>query len=160
MPSLLEILKDPNYTNANQATKQAIFDKYSAQDENYAGANDATKQAIRARFGLTPPPAAPTSEPAPTEERGVLGYLGDVGAAFGAGAGQAVAAPGQLYRTFISKETEPGAIEQLGKRAAEYWEEKKSATQRAKERAVEQKVEAAEQAGAGILGQLALRLAK
>jgi hypothetical protein len=52
MPSLLEILKDPNYVNANPATKAAIFDKYSVQDLNYAEANDATKAAIRARFGI------------------------------------------------------------------------------------------------------------
>ena len=59
MPSLLEILNDPNYTGANAATKQAIFDKYSTQDENYTGANDPTKQAIRERFGLIQPQAAP-----------------------------------------------------------------------------------------------------
>ena len=59
MPSLLEILNDPNYQNANLATKQAIFDKYSAQDDNYVSANDATKNAIRQKFGLS----LPTSQP-------------------------------------------------------------------------------------------------
>jgi hypothetical protein len=54
MPSLLEVLNDPNYVNANEATKQAIFDKYSAQDDNYVNANDATKDAIRQRFGVIP----------------------------------------------------------------------------------------------------------
>lgn len=96
-------------------------------------------------------PAAP-QQPAVPEERGVTGYLGDLGAAFGAGAGQAVAFPGQLYR-LATGETEAGPIEQLGKRATEYWEAKKSETQRAKERAVEGKVKAAEEAGAGVLGQ-------
>ena len=96
-------------------------------------------------------PAAP-QQPAVPEERGVTGYLGDLGAAFGAGAGQAVAFPGQLLR-LATKETEAGPIEQLGKRATEYWEAKKSETQRAKERAVEEKVNAAEEAGAGVLGQ-------
>jgi hypothetical protein len=52
MPTLLEILRDPNYINANPATKQAIFDKYAPQDNNYLEANDATKAAIRQRFGL------------------------------------------------------------------------------------------------------------
>ena len=52
MPSLLEILNDPNYVNANQATKEAIFNKYSATDSNYTDANDATKEAIKKRFGM------------------------------------------------------------------------------------------------------------
>ena len=55
MPSLTEILKDPNYTNANEATKKAIFDKYSAQDVNFTGANAETQNAIRSRFGVMPP---------------------------------------------------------------------------------------------------------
>ena len=54
MPSLTEILKDPNYTNANEATKKAIFDKYSAQDVNFTGANAETQNAIRSRFGVMP----------------------------------------------------------------------------------------------------------
>lgn len=54
MPSLLEVLNDPNYVNANEATKQAIFDKYSAQEDDYVNANDATKNAIRQRFGVIP----------------------------------------------------------------------------------------------------------
>jgi hypothetical protein len=58
MPTLLEILQDPNYINANPATKKAIFDKYAPQDSNYVDANDATKAAIRQRFGLST--AAPT----------------------------------------------------------------------------------------------------
>ena len=70
MPSLIEILKDPNYINANPATKEAIFNKYAPQDENYTGANEATQQAIRQRFGLggaefkplATPPAAPKEE--------------------------------------------------------------------------------------------------
>ena len=52
MPTLLEILRDPNYINANPATKQAIFDKYAPQDTNYTEANEATRAAIRQRFGL------------------------------------------------------------------------------------------------------------
>ena len=52
MPSLQEILADPNYVNANEATKEAIFNKYAPQDKDYSGANDATKEAIRQRFGL------------------------------------------------------------------------------------------------------------
>ena len=52
MPTLLEILNDPNYINANDATKKAIFDRYAPQDQNYTGANEATQFAIRQRFGV------------------------------------------------------------------------------------------------------------
>ena len=50
--SLAEVLNDPNYQNANAATKRAIFDRYAPQDPNYTNANSATQAAIRARFGL------------------------------------------------------------------------------------------------------------
>jgi len=52
MPSLLEVLQDPNYTGANQATKEAIFNKYAPQDPLYADANPATQEAIRAKYGF------------------------------------------------------------------------------------------------------------
>ena len=52
MPTLLEILNDPNYVDANPATKAAIFNKYAPEDPNYAGANAATQAAIREKFGL------------------------------------------------------------------------------------------------------------
>ena len=32
--SLADILQDPNYVNANEATKKAIFDKYAPLDQN------------------------------------------------------------------------------------------------------------------------------
>jgi len=62
MPSLSEILEDPNYVNANEATKQAIFNKYSALDENFTGANPATQDAIRQKFGITPQPTSPVGQ--------------------------------------------------------------------------------------------------
>jgi len=74
MPSLLEILKDPNYVNANEATKEAIFNKYSAQDKNYADANDATKEAIRTKFGVGVPVAV--AEPEPTKDTGIFSMTG------------------------------------------------------------------------------------
>jgi hypothetical protein len=70
--SLAEIFNDPNYTNANAATKQAIFDKFSAQDPNYTNANAATQQAIRVKFGVAEL-AAPDAMPA---ERSYLGQMG------------------------------------------------------------------------------------
>lgn len=54
MADLSSILNDPNYVNANEATKAAIFDKFSAQDKNFTGANLETQQAIRVKFGIVP----------------------------------------------------------------------------------------------------------
>ncbi|CAB5194937.1 hypothetical protein UFOVP173_33 [uncultured Caudovirales phage] len=54
MADLSSILNDPNYVNANPATKAAIFDKFSALDKNFTGANPETQQAIRVKFGLVP----------------------------------------------------------------------------------------------------------
>jgi hypothetical protein len=60
MANLSSILNDPNYVNANEATKKAIFDKFSAQDTNFTSANPATQDAIRQKFGvLSAAPAAP-----------------------------------------------------------------------------------------------------
>lgn len=58
MANLASILTDPNYVNANEATKRAIFDKFSAQDPNFTNANPATQEAIRVKFGV-PAVAAP-----------------------------------------------------------------------------------------------------
>jgi len=54
MADLSSILNDPNYVNANPATKAAIFDKFSALDKNFTNANPETQQAIRVKFGLVP----------------------------------------------------------------------------------------------------------
>jgi hypothetical protein len=61
MADLSSILNDPNYVNANEATKAAIFDKFSAQDKNFTGANPETQQAIRVKFGVAPPAAPEVS---------------------------------------------------------------------------------------------------
>lgn len=74
MADLASILNDPNYVNANEATKRAIFDKYSAQDPNFTKANAATQNAIRQKFGvgIIAEPAAPelpaSLRPRPAEE--------------------------------------------------------------------------------------------
>ena len=52
MVNASEILKSPDYINANAATKLAIFDKHVASDENYAKANPETQRALRAKFGV------------------------------------------------------------------------------------------------------------
>jgi hypothetical protein len=75
MANLLEILNDPNYVNANEATKEAIFNKYSAQDKNYSSANEATQAAIRNKFGVGAPIAA-EAEPEPSKDTGILSMIG------------------------------------------------------------------------------------
>ena len=80
MPSLREILDDPNYVNANPATKAAIFDRWSTKDKNYTSANDATKAAIRERFGIGGIQAAEPKAQQPEEDssdlvRGFTSYL-------------------------------------------------------------------------------------
>jgi hypothetical protein len=62
MAGLQDILSDPNYVNANAATKAAIFDKFAPLDSNYANANPETQGAIRSKFGLSAPAAAPVEE--------------------------------------------------------------------------------------------------
>ena len=52
MADLTSILSDPNYVNANEATKKAIFEKFSAQDPNFVNANPETQAAIRNKFGV------------------------------------------------------------------------------------------------------------
>jgi len=54
MADLAAVFADPNFVNANPATKQAIFDKWAPQDPNFANANPATQQAIMQKFGVAP----------------------------------------------------------------------------------------------------------
>ena len=49
---LQDLLSNPDYTNANEATKTVIFEKYANQDPDYLKANEATKQAIQTKFGI------------------------------------------------------------------------------------------------------------
>jgi hypothetical protein len=60
MAGLQDILSDPNYVNANAATKAAIFDKFAPLDSNYVNANPETQGAIRSKFGLSAPVLAET----------------------------------------------------------------------------------------------------
>lgn len=59
MPGALDILKDPNYVNANSATKQAIFNKRVASLPEYRNASPETRAEIRKRFGVTEPAPPP-----------------------------------------------------------------------------------------------------
>jgi hypothetical protein len=49
---LKDLLDNPDYVNANTATRKAIFEKYSKGNADYVKANDDTRRAIHERFGL------------------------------------------------------------------------------------------------------------
>jgi len=51
--ALDQLIGNPDYENANIATKSAIFDKFSKTDPNFINANESTKEAIRDRFGVS-----------------------------------------------------------------------------------------------------------
>jgi len=149
MPTLQEVLADPNYVNANFATKQAIFNKYASQDPNYAGANDATRAAIRQRYGVERPvaqeieaPAAPKPIPEATYGEAVT----DVGGRFVRGIGSLVQLPGQVYGLATGDFSKTGFLG-AGEKIREFGEEMLSPTAKAKEAAREQKVAEAEKQG-------------
>jgi hypothetical protein len=109
MANLASILTDPNYVNANEATKRAIFDKFSAQDPNFANANPATQDAIRLKFGvpavaapqlpesLRPRTAAPEGIPGVRQESGlyprVREFVAPTVEALGAAGGALIGTP-------------------------------------------------------------------
>jgi hypothetical protein len=71
MADLAAVLTDPNFVNANPATKQAIFDKWAPQDPNFANANSATQQAIMQKFGLGAPALPTALQPSMPAETGI-----------------------------------------------------------------------------------------
>ena len=82
MADLASILTDPNYVNANEPTKRAIFDKFSANDPNFVNANPATQDAIRQRFGVPATAKAPELpielQPSVRTETGIPGPRQDL----------------------------------------------------------------------------------
>jgi hypothetical protein len=143
MPSLTEILKDPNYVNANEATKRAIFDKYSAQDQNYSGANDATKDAIRQKFGVVTEARA---EPAAPKERTMGEAAKDVGAGLVSGVGALTQLPGQIYGLATGDFSDTG-LTKVGREMREYGESMKSEELKRREVERSAKISAAEKEG-------------
>ena len=146
MPSLLEILNDPNYTGANPATKQAIFDRWSAMDDNYTGANEATKQAIRARFGL--------GAAAPVEDRSKERTFGeaatDIYAGLKGGFGSLLQLPSQITGVVGGEYEKPGeetGLAAVGKELRTEAEAMKSPGLKAREAARAAKVAEAEKKG-------------
>jgi hypothetical protein len=74
MATAAEILNDPNYVNANAATKRAIFERRIATLPEYRNANPATQKQIQTRFGVS---AAAKAAPGPEvsgAESAVLGF--------------------------------------------------------------------------------------
>jgi hypothetical protein len=63
MSDPLAILRDPNYVNANSATKKAIFDRRVATLPEYQNANAATQRRIQQRFNIPPPAQVKPKEP-------------------------------------------------------------------------------------------------
>jgi hypothetical protein len=101
MADLASVLADPNFVNANPATKQAIFDKWAPQDPNFANANLATQSAIKQKFGLTaitpemPKPAEgmPAARQEPTTYEKVREFVAPTVEALGAAGGAALGTP-------------------------------------------------------------------
>jgi len=146
MPTLQEVLADPNYVNANFATKQAIFNKYASQDTNYSQANDATRFAIRQKYGVETPVAqeTPTAKPIPQRTYGEAAK--DVGGKFVSGIGSLVQLPGQLYGLATGDFSKTGLLG-AGEDIKKYGEERLSPALKAKEEARAQKVQEAEKTG-------------
>jgi len=148
MPTLQEVLADPNYVNANFATKQAIFNKYASQDPNYSQANDATRFAIRQKYGVETPvvqeEAVPTAKPIPQRTYGEAAK--DVGGKFVSGIGSLVQLPGQLYGLATGDFSKTGLLG-AGEDIKKYGEEMLSPALKAKEEARAQKVQEAEKTG-------------
>lgn len=95
MADLASILTDPNYVNANAATKQAIFDKFSATDINFTKANPATQDAIRVKFGITPAAVeVKSTEQEPSTYAKVRDFVAPTVEALGAVGGGAVGSLG------------------------------------------------------------------
>lgn len=112
MADLRSILTDPNYTEANDATKRAIFERYAQQDPNYVNANEATKQAIRAKYGVAEMPAeeaaaAAPAAPPPAPEEPETTFEGLTGAAV---RGLAPVAAGTALGAALGAPTVVGAI--------------------------------------------------
>ena len=149
MPTLQEVLVDPNYVNANPATKRAIFEKFAGQDPNYAQANDATKNAIRQKFGVAGAVEEKTAEPTapkPIPERTYGEAAKDVGGKLVSGLGSLVQLPGQLYGLATGDFSKTGLLG-AGEDIREYGESMLSPSLKAKEEARAQKVAEAEKTG-------------
>ena len=111
MADLSSILNDPNYVNANAATKAAIFDKYSASDANFTNANEATQKAIREKFGVSTTRANVQAEESTYEK--VKKYVAPVAEAGGAILGGAAGTALGPFGTVAGAGLGYGAVKEL-----------------------------------------------
>lgn len=148
MPTLQEVLVDPNYVNANLATKRAIFEKYAGQDPNYTQANEATKNAIRQKFGVVAPVAQEEvpAAPKPIPERTYGEAAQDVAGKLISGTGSLIQLPGQLYGLATGDFSKTGMLG-AGEDVQKYGESLLSPALKAKEEARAQKIAEAEKTG-------------
>lgn len=103
MATAAEILNDPNYVNANAATKRAIFERRIATLPEYRNANPATQKQIQTRFGVSAAakaaPPAPPSEPTFMEDAG--NYMRGIARGVATGDPAALLARGGTYLTDV-----------------------------------------------------------
>ena len=101
MANSAEILNDPDFVNANAATKQAIFARHVANDPDFKSANADTQQAIKLRFGFGAP-AANEGMPGPRSDD-----FSDMTGAKSRAAAQAAQAENRSKRGILEKYVAP-----------------------------------------------------
>jgi len=102
MATASEILNDPNYINANPATKRAIFERRIATLPEYRNANPATQKQIQTRFGVSAAAkAAPAPKPEPTFMEDAGNYMRGIARGVATGDPAALLARGGTYLTDV-----------------------------------------------------------
>lgn len=132
MKNPTDLLKDPNYTKANTATKQAIFDRYVSSTPAFKNADEPTQNAIRSRFGVPVVAGVPKRS---LFEAGVdaVGNLGSSAVQFGKGLVEAVTSPVETAKS-ITDLLAGGLFNALPKAAqnkVREWESNPASLQRA-----------------------------
>ena len=132
MKNPTDLLRDPNYTKANTATKQAIFDRYVASTPAFSDADEATQNAIRSRFGVPLVPGVPKRTLMDVWAE-ATGNIGSSAVEFGKGVVNMVTNPNQTVQG-ISDLLAGGLFNALPKAAQDTvreWESNPEALQRA-----------------------------
>lgn len=102
MATAAEILNDPNYVNANAATKRAIFERRIATLPEYRNANPATQKQIQTRFGVSAAAkAAPPAPSKPTFMEDAGNYMRGIARGVATGDPAALLARGGTYLTDV-----------------------------------------------------------
>jgi hypothetical protein len=101
MATASEILNDPNYINANAATKRAIFERRIATLPEYRNANLATQKQIQTRFGVSAAAKVAPPAPAPTFMEDAGNYMRGIALGAASGDPAALLARGGTYLTDV-----------------------------------------------------------